>query len=111
MKTLTPQIVQDYKKTSSANRLPPELASRFGLEHHQCVRLFKAFYGLANAPQRWRQRVSKDLAKLGGVENTTEPCVWTFHNDLGEIIGLVLLYANEALVACSPDRSANTSLS
>ena len=57
-------------------------------------------YGLVNVPRRWYQRVSKDFASLNGVENTTEPCLWTLRNLKGEIIGLVLLYVDDALTAC-----------
>ena len=88
----------------------PELARKLGLEHHQCVRLFEAVYGLVNAPRRWYQRVSKDLEKLGGVENTTEPCVGAFRDEEGEIIGLALVYVDDALVACSPAREGNALL-
>jgi len=88
----------------------PELAADLGFEHHQCVRLLKAVYGLVNAPRRWYQRVSKDFAKLGGVENTTEPCLWTFRNDAGEIIGLVVLYVDDALIACAPGCGGQTLL-
>ena len=52
--------------------------------------------------------MSKDFAKLGGVENTTEPCLWTFRNDTGGIIGLVLLYVDDALIACAPGSSGKT---
>ena len=54
--------------------------------------------------------MSKNLAELGGVENTTEPCVWTFRNEKAEIIGLVLMYVDDALVACSPNRRGKTIL-
>ena len=46
----------------------------------------------------------KDLKKLGGLEDTTEPCVWTFRNTKGEIIGLVLMYVDDALIACAPTK-------
>ena len=86
----------------------PELVRKLGLEHHQCVRLLKAVYGLVIAPRRWYRRVSKDLKNLGGVENETEPCVWTFRDHKGEIIGLVLLYVDDALVACANNRKGKT---
>ena len=53
--------------------------------------------------------MSKDK-KLGGVENTTEPCVWTFRDEEGEIIGLVLVYVDDALVACAPTRKGDALL-
>ena len=56
-----------------------ELAAKLNLEHLQCVRLLKVVYGLVNAPRRWYQRVSKYFTKLGGVQNTTEPCLWRDH--------------------------------
>ena len=56
---------------------------------------------------RWYHRVSKDLKKLGGLEKTTEPCVWTFRNAKGEIIGLVLMYVDDALVACAPTKEGD----
>ena len=82
----------------------PELVRKLGLGHYQCVRLLKAVYGLVNAPRRWYQRVSKDLKNLGGAENETGPCVWTFLDHKGEIIGLVLLCVDDALVACANNR-------
>lgn len=88
----------------------PELERKLGLEHHLCVRLLNAVYGLVNAPRRWYQRVSKDLENLAGVENETEPCVWTFRDKGGQIIGLVLLYVDDALVACSPKREGRALL-
>ena len=88
----------------------PELAQKMRLEHHQCVRLLKAVYGLVNAPLRWYHRVWKYLKKLGGLEYTTEPCVWTFRNAKGEIIGLVLMYVDDALIACAPTTEGNSLL-
>ena len=66
-------------------------------------------YGLVNAPLRWYHRVSEDLKKLGGIEDTTEPCVWTIRNTKGEIIGLVLMYVDDALIACSPTKKEGAS--
>ena len=31
----------------------PELSQKLQLEHHQCILLLKAVYGLVNAPRRW----------------------------------------------------------
>ena len=39
----------------------PELTRKLPLEHHQCIRLLKAVYGLVNAPRRWYHRVATDL--------------------------------------------------
>ena len=55
----------------------PELSQKLQLEHHQCVRLLKAVYGLVNAPRRWYHRVATDLRNLRGEESLMEPCLWT----------------------------------
>ena len=44
----------------------PELSRTLQLEHHQCVRLLKAVYGLVNAPRRWYHRVATDLRNMSG---------------------------------------------
>ena len=44
----------------------PELSRTLHLEHHRCVRLLKAVYGLVNAPRRWYHRVATDLRNTGG---------------------------------------------
>ena len=43
----------------------PELSRKLQLEHHQCIRLLKAVYGLVNAPRRRYHRVATDLRKTG----------------------------------------------
>ena len=39
----------------------PEVSRKLRVEHHQCVRLLKAVYGLVNASRRWYHRVATDL--------------------------------------------------
>ena len=56
----------------------PELSRKLQLEHHQCIRLLKAVYGLVNAPRRWYHRVATDLRNMRGEESVMEPCLWTF---------------------------------
>ena len=50
-----------------------ELSRKLQLEHHQCIRLLKAVYGLVNAPRRWYHRVATDLRNLTGEESVMEP--------------------------------------
>ena len=77
----------------------PELSRELGLEHHQCVRLLKAVYGLVNTPRRWYQRVTTDLSALGGKELQTEPCLWVFRDDDGHIRALCLVYVDDFMIA------------
>ena len=59
----------------------PELSRKLQLEHHQCIRLLKAVYGLVNAPRKWYHRVATDLRNLTGEESVMEPCLWTFRDE------------------------------
>ena len=85
--------------TRSAN-LSPELSQKLQLEHHQCVRLLKAVYGLVSAPRRWYQRVEKDLRNLRDEEYIMEPCLWTFREESGVMHALCLLYVDDFMLAC-----------
>ena len=51
----------------------PELSRKLQLEHHQCIRLLKALYGLVNATRRWYHRVATDLRNMKGEEPVMEP--------------------------------------
>ena len=53
----------------------PELSRKSQLEHHQCIRLLKAVYGLVNAPRRWYHPVATDLRNMKGEESAMEPCL------------------------------------
>ena len=70
----------------------PELSRQLQLEHHQCVRLLKAVYGLVNAPRRWYDRVATDLRNMRGGESLMEPCLWTFRDENGVIHALCSIY-------------------
>ena len=79
----------------------PELSRKLQLEHHQCIRLLKAVYGLVNAPRRWYHRVATDLRNLTGEESVIEPCLWTFRDENGVIHALCLVYVDDFMLACS----------
>ena len=60
----------------------PELSRKLQLEHHQCIRLLKAVYGLVNAPRRWYHRVAtRNLAKRG-LDTLDEPDENEFADDV-----------------------------
>ena len=79
----------------------PELSRKLQLEHHQCVRLLKAVYGVVNAPRRWYHRVATDLRNMGGEESLVELCLWTFRDENGVIEALCLVYVDDFMLACS----------
>ena len=78
----------------------PELSQKLQLEHHQCIRLLKAVYGLVNAPRRWYHRVATDLRNLTGEESVMEPCLWTLRDENGVIHALCLVYVDVFMLAC-----------
>ena len=76
----------------------PELSRKLQLEHHQCVRLLKAVYGLVNAPRRWYDRVATDLGNMRGEESLMEPCLWTFRDENGVIHALCLVFVDDFML-------------
>ena len=68
----------------------PELSRKLQLEHHHCIRLLKAVYGLVNAPRRWYHRVATDLRNMRGEESVMEPGLWTFQDENDVIHALCL---------------------
>ena len=70
----------------------PELSRKLQSEHHQCIRLVKAAFGLVNAPRRWYHRVATDLRNMKGEESVMEPCLWTFRDENGVIHALCLVF-------------------
>ena len=88
----------------------PKLSRKLQLEHHQCIRLSKAVYGLLNAPRRWYHRVATDLQTLTGEESVMEPCLWTFRDENGVIHASCLVYVDDFMLACSDSPFQNMSL-
>ena len=79
----------------------PELSRKLQVEHHQCIRLLKAVYGLVNAPRTWYHRVATDLRSMRGEESLTKPCLWTIRDENGVIHALCLVYVDDFMLACS----------
>ena len=71
----------------------PELSRKLQLEHHQCIRLLKAVYGLVNAPRRWYHRVATDLRNMKGSHGTLLV-------DFRDENGLCLVYVDDFMLAC-----------
>ena len=79
----------------------PELSRKLQLEHHHCILLLKAVYGLVNAPRRWYDPVATDFRNMKGEESVMEPCFWTFRDEEGVIHVLCLVYVDDFMLACS----------
>ena len=79
----------------------PQKSRKLQLEHHPCIRLLKAVYGLVNAPRRWYHRVATDLRNMRGEESVIDPGLWTFRDENGVIHALCLVYVDDFILACS----------
>ena len=89
-------------KLSQHNQFPTRSVNqsrKLQLDHHQCIRLLKAVYGLVNAPRRWYHRVATDLRNMKGEESVMEPCLRTFRDEEGAIQALWL--GDDFMLACS----------
>ena len=75
----------------------PELSRKLPWEHHQCVRLLKAVYGLVNAPRRWYHRVATDLRNME-VRNLS----W---NPACRLSEMCLVYVDDFMLACNDSPS------
>ena len=75
-----------------------ELSQALGLEHHQCVRLRKSVYGLADAPRARWERVEKDKTSQGWRTLTTETCFWVQSSSPGRVYGLETTYVDDFLI-------------
>ena len=88
----------------------PELSRKLQLEHHQCIRLLKAVYGLVNAPRRWYHCVATKLRIMKSEESVVEPCLWTFRDENGVIHALCFVYVDDFMLACSDSPFGKTCL-
>ena len=79
----------------------PKLPRKLQLEHHQCIRLLKAVYGLVDASRIWDHFVATDFRHMNGEESVMEPCFWTFRGAIGVIHALCLVYVDDFMLACS----------
>ena len=55
---------------------PSDLKRWLNLGPEDVLRLWKAVYGLINAPLRWHQRLSRALRQAGFVPLQMDPCIW-----------------------------------
>eukprot|EP00959_Pyramimonas_sp_CCMP1952_P285352 5966449-Pyramimonas_sp.AAC.1 len=76
-----------------------ELREAMQLEHHHCIKLKKAVYGLVNAPTRRWSRARTDIEKLGWVESITEPCLWYLRDKNDKLCGLAVAHVDDFMLA------------
>jgi hypothetical protein len=71
---------------------------RFDLREDMIIRLKRAQYGLVQSPQLWMSIFAKILAKLGLVQCKTDPCLFTLHDEDGNLLAIVEVYCNNSII-------------
>ena len=71
---------------------------RFDLREDMIIRLKRAQYGLVQSPQLWMSIFAKILAKLGLVQCKTDPCLFTLHDEDGNLLAIVVVYCDDSII-------------
>ncbi|CAE7457458.1 unnamed protein product, partial [Symbiodinium sp. CCMP2456] len=56
----------------------PETCEALGVPAHSTMMLTKAAYGLVEAPIQWFLTISRFLESIGGEQQLSDPCCWSF---------------------------------
>jgi uncharacterized protein YihD (DUF1040 family) len=62
------------------------------------IKLKRAQYGLVQSPRLWMNTFAKLLTKLGLVQCKTDPCLFTLHDELGNLLALVAVYCDDSII-------------
>ena len=60
-------------------------------------KLKKAVYGLNDASRKWWLKCSSELEELGCVKSKCDPALFLYHDDAGNLAGLVCLHVDDKL--------------
>ena len=87
---------------------PPEIAEylkwRLGPDNRSDIfEATKGIFGLSESPRLWYLKFRETLKDIGFSESKLVPCLFLKHNSRGELIGLVTLHVDDALLAGSPE--------
>ena len=85
---------------------PPEIAEylkwRLGPDNRSDIfEATKGIFGLSESPRLWYLKFRETLKDIGFSESKLVPCLFMKHNSRGELIGLVTLHVDDALLAGS----------
>ena len=62
------------------------------------IKLNRAQYGLVQSPRLWMATFSKILTRLGLKQCKTDPCLFTLHDDKGNLLALVVVYCDDSII-------------
>ncbi|KAI2499054.1 Reverse transcriptase (RNA-dependent DNA polymerase) [Fragilaria crotonensis] len=62
------------------------------------IKLKRAQYGLVQSPRLWMYTFAKILTKLGLVQCKTDPCLFTLHDESGNLMAIVVVYCDDSII-------------
>jgi hypothetical protein len=71
---------------------------RCDLREDMIIRLKRAQYGLVQSPRLRMSTFAKILAKLGLVQCKTDPCLFTLHDEDGNLLAIVVVYCDDSII-------------
>ena len=74
-----------------------ELREGLGVTDEYVVKLWKAVYGLCNAPREWYETVNSDMLRLGWTPVSMEPCAWTLWEN-GRLVAVAFIHVDDMVV-------------
>ena len=62
------------------------------------IKLDRAQCGLVQSPRLWMATFSKILTRLGLKQCKTDPCLFSLHDDKGNLLALVMVYCDDSII-------------
>lgn len=87
-----------------------EICKALGVAPGTATRLQRAAYGLVEAPLWWYKSVSGFLQGLGYTRLRSEPCLWIYHDSLGNPRSVISGHVDDFLFGGSPEDPVHLSL-
>ena len=78
-------------------RPPKEIKEWMNLSNDDLFRLEKAAYGLAEAPQAWFLRLSRELKSAGLMVSQLDPCLYSLRNKNGKLPGICGIHVDDLI--------------
>ncbi|CAE7382440.1 unnamed protein product [Symbiodinium sp. KB8] len=79
LKNNPPHQYEDISKDTEVMPQPVEICEALGVPAQSTMLLTKAAYGLVEAPIQWFLTISRFLESIGGEQQFSDPCCWSFY--------------------------------
>ncbi|OLP79745.1 Copia protein [Symbiodinium microadriaticum] len=91
-----PYLDRDLFLSNTDERAGPPIP---GLPRGRLARVLKGIFGLADAPRRWWQRLSRSMETRKWIRSTIDQATWMLRDDSNNIIGIVVAHVDDLLFA------------